>query len=70
MLIFCGIFSESNPKCFSSISTKTGVALTKRTEFAVEINENDGIIISSPSPNPYAKRVACSADVPEFTATQ
>ena len=52
------------------MSTNDGVALTNNTEFAVEINENDGTRISSPLPNPNARRVACSAEVPEFNAAQ
>ena len=34
------------------------------------MNENDGTITSSPLPISCARRAACSADVPEFTATQ
>ena len=53
-----------------SISAKIGLALTNKTEFAVEINENDGTITSSLSLILYDNKLACKADVPEFIATQ
>ena len=43
---------------------------TKETELAVEINENEGTIISSPEPKPYAINAACKAEVPEFRVKQ
>ena len=59
-----------NPNVSSSISANFGLPFTNKTELAVEMNENDGTIISSPFPNPYAKRVACNADVAELSVTQ
>ena len=55
---------------FSSISPKTGVESTNDTELAVEMNENEGTIISSLWPKPYARNVACNAEVPEFRVKQ
>jgi len=60
----------SNPRLVFSISVKTGVASTNKTELAVEINENEGIIISSFLPKPYANKAACNEEVPEFNVTQ
>jgi len=54
----------------SSISAKTGFELTNNVELAVEINEKDGTITSSPWPILYESRVACSADVPELSVKQ
>ena len=46
------IDSESKPKVFSSISLKTGLALTNLVALTVETKVNEGTIISSPVPNP------------------
>ena len=43
---------------------------TKDTELAVEMNENEGTITSSLGPKPYARNVACKAEVPEFKVKQ
>src|SRR5712692_7981460 len=51
------------------MSTKTGFAPTDTTEFAVATNVNDGRITSSPCFISSAYSAACSAAVPEFTAT-
>ena len=42
------ISEGSNPNVDSSISAKTGFELTNNVELAVEINEKDGTITSSP----------------------
>ena len=56
----------SKPNVFSSISLKIGLALTNLVALTVETKVNDGTIISSLVPNPYARKDACKADVPEF----
>src|SRR5580704_17443410 len=52
-----------------SISMKTGVAHSWRTAFATATKANEGIITSSPSQIPSARRHKCRALVPELTAT-
>ena len=52
------------------MSVNFGIASTKSTEFAVEMNENDGTITSLLWPIPYARNSACNADVPELNVTQ
>jgi len=64
------IDSGLRPNVVSSMSAKTGFASTKRTEFAVEIKENEGTMISFLVPKSYARKVACSAEVPEFRVIQ
>ena len=59
-----------NPNVVSSISTNFGFAPTKRTEFAVETNENDGTITSWLFVISYAINNACKDDVPEFNVKQ
>ena len=51
------------------MSTKTGLAPTDLTEFAVATKVNDGTSTSSPGLISIAYREACSAAVPELTAT-
>ena len=53
----------------SSISAKTGVALTFRTEIAVAEAVKDGSITSSPLFIPRAFNAIIKASVPEFTPT-
>ena len=67
---FSEILSGSIPKVSSSISTNLGIEFTNKTEFAVETKENEGIKISSSLPKLYDNKVACNADVPEFSVTQ
>ena len=54
-VIFCKIELGSRPNVASSISAKFGLALTKSTEFAVEIKEKDGTIIYSKRPMLFIK---------------
>ena len=51
------------------MSTKTGLAPTDLTEFAVATKVNDGTSTSSPGFMSIAYRDAWSAAVPELTAT-
>ena len=51
------------------MSTKTGLAPTDLMEFAVATKVNDGTSTSSPGLTSIAYREACSAAVPELTAT-
>ncbi len=51
------------------MSTKTGVAPARTTEFATAANVNDGTITSSPGPTPEAIRPSSCPLVPELTAT-
>lgn len=52
----------------SSISAKTGFALTYKIEFAVAIKLKDVVITSSPSFISIAIRPVCKAAVPELVA--
>ena len=58
----------SRQKLSGEMSTKTGVAPVRATEFPVAAKLNDGTMISSPACTPAASRPMCSADVPELTA--
>ena len=50
--------------CRVSISTNTGVAPTRDTHVAVEMNEMAGTMTSSPSPMPSASSAISSVTVP------
>ena len=47
----------SRPNVVSSISAKIGLLLTNKIEFAVEINENEGVITSSEFPTHMPKEL-------------
>ena len=64
------VASGSRQNVSGSMSAKTGSAPTRRTAFAEAAKENDGTTTSSPRPIPSARKVSCSAEVPEFTAMQ
>ena len=42
------------------MSAKIGLPPTKRTELAVEMNENEGTTTSSEFPIPYARKDECN----------
>ncbi len=46
------------------MSTNTGFAPVKRTEFAVATKVNEEVITSCPLPMSFAKRAICKAVVP------
>ena len=59
----------SMQKVIGSISTNTGVAPVRATEFAVAAKVKEGTITSSPLPIPSESNAICKAEVPELTAT-
>jgi hypothetical protein len=58
-----------DPSVRGSMSTKTGVARSNRTQFVDAMKENGAVMTSSPEPTPSAQMTKRSALVPLFRGT-